>query len=134
MTSKPYFLQRFIPEADLDFWQDFFFAEINKLARGSSVLENSSCPSIHIALKVHPISDDTNHRKASSFPSDSKILFHVQREMGVHIEFETCYANTGGRHLHTILNSEAFAALYGVKVKLCPAGYLPHLSAPTKQY
>eukprot|EP00957_Ditylum_brightwellii_P100610 7669251-Ditylum_brightwellii.AAC.1 len=40
--------------------------------------------------------------------------------MGVHIEFETCYANTGGRHLRTILNSEAFAALYGVKVKLCP--------------
>eukprot|EP00957_Ditylum_brightwellii_P057117 4328651-Ditylum_brightwellii.AAC.1 len=40
--------------------------------------------------------------------------------MGVHIEFKTCYANAGGRHLCTILNSEAFAALYGVKVKLRP--------------
>eukprot|EP00957_Ditylum_brightwellii_P106689 8138836-Ditylum_brightwellii.AAC.1 len=67
MTSKQYFLQGFAPEADLDFWRDFFFAEINKLVRGSSVPDNLSCPFTHIALK---------------------------RKMGVHIKFKRCYANT----------------------------------------
>eukprot|EP00957_Ditylum_brightwellii_P045424 3443196-Ditylum_brightwellii.AAC.1 len=40
--------------------------------------------------------------------------------MGVHVEFEICYANAGGHHLSTILNSKSFAALYGVKVELRP--------------
>jgi hypothetical protein len=111
---KGYYLQNFVPDAELKFWAEFFQSRIQEKAKEEGYAANSQQANAKVSLKCHPLNDGFRRRDLSAS------TWSARRNLAVHVEFEESMAEFASGLLREILKGDEFASMYGATVRLCP--------------